>query len=535
MKKDIGRYHCSKPFIDSIGGKFIDGVVKTVIDKGIHLKKTDHDTATQAATDAKINVFNKFLNDSNDSYLIVFEDDIICHNDFTNLFSDVVKSLNKIPKWKLVYLGVSTEIENTSDNRIQINNYASFRRLPNSNDKIYTGAYGFIINRNIVSSLIKRSLKKELYGKPFDIDYLGYIKILYPDECWYVDPFLVLSDVTSSNIRAIRDQEKFSKNMGWEINKYIDPIRIPLFILSDNNLTKLERFLYSFSSLVPAVKFYIIMVAEPDKNMQNYLWKASEVGISYKIYDGENIPNFIESNYKIETDYFYLSNIYTSISGNLERSFFSDTENIFSKYEGITHITWQVSKCPICVKENRYIATDNLFNGFYCIRTRSIPSGLTLSYVEENSNFYLTSTCKEISDNDLHNLTKYDIVSFFSKSYLHNWTYNLSRTYENLEITTRWLHKYFHENILKCIEIEYDANSNYSVIEIEKRMSSKLSRQYLALNKYDFNIIQNGIIIYLNEKFVRLLFGIPSSNAIFNAYRKFGKSVPDCEIKIVYK
>ena len=236
LKKDIGRFKLIEPLRKKLNGNYWNGEYIVPCDElGNNLQSITPEQGTYAAKIAKIKMFKNFLENSDDDYITVFEDDIICHKDFMKNWAKLNKLMTHNKKWKLIYLGVSSSLRISEPNSLDLIN------LPL--DKIYTGAYGFILKRELIQEVINKASDLLLKYEPFDYTCLGHIQKKYNKNCFITNPQLLIVDVSGSNIRHNRKQEEFIKNMGWNIKNYDIPIKIPYFILTNNNITKLDRFI----------------------------------------------------------------------------------------------------------------------------------------------------------------------------------------------------------------------------------------------------------------------------------------------------
>lgn len=170
MEKNIGKKILMRNFISQLNGNIWNGIDKSIYDENnLLLSVPTQQIKTRCAKEAKINLFNYFLTHTTYNYLILFEDDIMIHNDFFTHYKQVIDFANT-HKFKLIYFGVSCHVPVESKSSFSIN------VLPKTSYR-YSGAYGVIIHRSIMKSLINRSNDPFLYNKPFDIYSLGHIQL----------------------------------------------------------------------------------------------------------------------------------------------------------------------------------------------------------------------------------------------------------------------------------------------------------------------------------------------------------------------
>jgi hypothetical protein len=230
LHKNIGKKLFVNDIVKKLSGQFWDGIDKSVYDDtGILLQTFGHDISTRAAKEAKINLFKHFLVHSKYEYLILLEDDICIHKNFDMYFKQVIQFANT-QKFKLIYMGVSCKVNLPEKKE---NNIFTIERLPHVNYS-YSGAYGVIVHKSIMKSIISRANDLYLYNKPFDIYSLGHVQKCYPNECFICNPQIIIPDITTSDIRECNDQEIFWSCCHIDKKNYIIPKRVPMYILTDD-------------------------------------------------------------------------------------------------------------------------------------------------------------------------------------------------------------------------------------------------------------------------------------------------------------
>ena len=198
LNHDIGR----RFYIESLNlpydYEFIDAVLKLEYDR-YKTDKISEDMATRGTTESHIKCLQKGL-ESNDDYTIIFEDDIILHSNFEYFFNQVIQFIEN-NSFKLFYLGFSSKM-NLENKKFKI------KELPS--DRVYTGGYAYIINNSIIPEILEMA---EQTHQPFDWHCLGYIQRKYLGKVFYTDPPLIITDVSTSNIRNDRCYERL-KSIG---------------------------------------------------------------------------------------------------------------------------------------------------------------------------------------------------------------------------------------------------------------------------------------------------------------------------------
>ena len=103
MNHDIGRFHHMEEFRKIVGGVYWEGEYVVPCDNNkFKLKIVDQDKGTFAAKTAKIKMFKYFLENCDDDYIIVFEDDIIWHKKFYKYWSKTLDIIKRNDDWKLL-------------------------------------------------------------------------------------------------------------------------------------------------------------------------------------------------------------------------------------------------------------------------------------------------------------------------------------------------------------------------------------------------------------------------------------------------
>ena len=371
MKKDVGRYMHFTRLQNIIGGNIWDGkCVIPIDDKGYILQEPSQSTCTQAAKEAKIKLFTHFLKtNKTDDKLILFEDDLIWHKNFEQNFKSVINNISYMDDWKLIYFGVSSSIDydikktlNTIHGKDDL-----YLSTLNTELKVYTGAYGVIINRNILQEIIDRALIYELKGKPFDATCLGFIQKKYQKHCFLTYPQQILADVSGSNIRSNRNQIKFNISMNWDIGKYVQPIKIPFIVLIDNNIEKIKRFLYQCNCFMPIINLHFILTVLPHPSTKNFIIKCKDNGITSSVINivkNKNINYMLKHHIitnnlitKNKYDVFFITNSYIGWNNNLTTLIFHQIENILKSINVMDGILWNVKSCGRCNKKS--VVLDN--------------------------------------------------------------------------------------------------------------------------------------------------------------------------------
>lgn len=147
------------------------------------------------------------------SFMILQDDVIFCH-DFLEKCSLFLKCVvSQIPNWKLIYLGCTQHCWPKHKFTTPINSKTGFYFPQGTAD----GAFAVAINENIYDELLQEIGTTEV---PFDTGPLRTIQRRYPKECVCAWPYLMIADVSDSDCRPRRDQEKMAQKVHWDLNDF---------------------------------------------------------------------------------------------------------------------------------------------------------------------------------------------------------------------------------------------------------------------------------------------------------------------------
>lgn len=257
LKKDYGRYLSSQNIIKVFGGSFIEANdCNKLNDKGYVTEWKDSNIYTQSAKQTKRKILEEFYKKSDKKYITIFEDDIYLHNDLIrdkkNNILDQLNSfvLKKSPK--LLYFGISREFTSTNICTSQIE-FISFAEKFGKTIKLCSGAYGFMLRKDMIPYVLMR-IDNPIFGtNPFDIYCLSYIAFVYPCESYVINPQLVVPDITHSNIRKNFDQSVLWKALKTSMNLYHIPI-IGIMYVNVINEKSFNYFNKMISCIAPTIK-----------------------------------------------------------------------------------------------------------------------------------------------------------------------------------------------------------------------------------------------------------------------------------------
>jgi glycosyltransferase involved in cell wall biosynthesis/GR25 family glycosyltransferase involved in LPS biosynthesis len=150
--------------------------------------------------------------------ILILEDDIILSKNFESQFSSFI---NSIPAdWKLINLG-SSQYHWDSVNKVEAIKNGWYTPV-----RLHTcGSFAIGIDNSIYELLIDAASSFE---SPFDLLPMGEIYQKYPSNCFVAYPNIVMPDVSSSNIRSVRNQFSHSKLMDWRMSDFNYPLKLPI-------------------------------------------------------------------------------------------------------------------------------------------------------------------------------------------------------------------------------------------------------------------------------------------------------------------
>lgn len=136
--------------------------------------------------------------------ILILEDDILFIENFHKHFIDMMKSIND---WCLLYLGCSQHVWQNIEFYNE-NNYYSKR---------CDGTFAYSIDCSVFDDVLNTDTIKD---KPIDT-ILHIIQNKYYKNCFTAFPNLIISDVSESDIRSPRDNERHKIKMKWNLAKYV--------------------------------------------------------------------------------------------------------------------------------------------------------------------------------------------------------------------------------------------------------------------------------------------------------------------------
>ena len=538
LEQDIGRFHHMQPLKKPVNGDFWNGEYAIKVDEnGYSIKKIKD--FTYCAKLAKYKLLKKFYDETDFDYIVVFEDDVVWHNKFYEYWNQILDSIKKIKQWKVIYMGVSTYLQQP----LKIKSDIEFMKLPPG--KIYTGAYAFFLHRDAIPIVLDRITDNNILQEPFDVTCLGYLQTKYRNECYLTNPQIILADVSGSNIRHSRKQDVFSHKINWNLKNYAVPNKIPFFIISCENVYRLCKKIKSINRLMPIVNPIIIQTTKYNSAMEKMLLEYKSQGIDYytiRVSEENRHSKLLEflNNFSILTKYFFISTTSIGFPDQLPTYFFDMIENdIGSKYSSINYISIALNHCKRCNPINYLSHVSNIspFISFSIIKTK------TLQLLKSNEKVktidigcYLLDTCKEISDNSFHNISRDDIVQYINyDSHMYD-LYKIKKINTKfIKIIIDWAKWYFISEINKIIDNgEVVNNQTHVYITISNKYRKKFNTSEFRLMGISYQYMGNVLIVSLDNTTYNNIFGSSLFALIKHMCIKYGIDLYYIDINISF-
>lgn len=173
---------------------------------------------------ATLKTYKKLLQDAEKrgfNRILTLQDDAVFSLDFENQFG---QAITQIPdKWKLIYLGASQHSWIQGEDlyypeiKPETKGTISYYHALNTD-----GAFAIGIHK---SSFTFLSQEIEKMNCSFDSGPLRNTSRHYRDECFVVDPNIIIADVRESDIRISRKQMEFARTVRWDLSGYDFPFK----------------------------------------------------------------------------------------------------------------------------------------------------------------------------------------------------------------------------------------------------------------------------------------------------------------------
>lgn len=139
--------------------------------------------------------------------VLVLQDDLLFHRDFLKNFYHTMR--HNISDWKLLYLGAGQHI--WPEGKIRMCDGYYFAN--GTADGAYANAFDSSIYDFVITEI-------EKFNISFDSGPLRATQRKYPDMCPILYPNLMIIDLTESDLRPSRDQDKFGGHFKWNMGDY---------------------------------------------------------------------------------------------------------------------------------------------------------------------------------------------------------------------------------------------------------------------------------------------------------------------------
>lgn len=154
-----------------------------------------------------IKIFNDAINSGYKS-ILVFDDDVVFHNDFQYMTNTLESFLKK--QWLTILLGASEFNWKYYDDTI-------ISRDGFYNPKRTDGSFAVCYNHLSYQYLLHQCIK---FIGTYDSNALRSLYEKYPEKCFVLYPNLVISDVTKSSLREDKDIIESCHKFRWNIDDY---------------------------------------------------------------------------------------------------------------------------------------------------------------------------------------------------------------------------------------------------------------------------------------------------------------------------
>lgn len=180
-----------------------------------------------------IKIFDDAIKSGHKS-IVVFDDDVVFHNNFQDQLQNINSSLNILlrKEWLIIQLGASEyNWKYYNDDLIKKNGFYT----PKRTDGSFATCYNYSSYQLLLNECIK-------FIDTYDSYALRLIYNRYPNYCFVIYPNLVIADVSDSSLREQKSMIIESKKNKWnldEYNYYNRGDRVTIFIYFKDQLQKL--------------------------------------------------------------------------------------------------------------------------------------------------------------------------------------------------------------------------------------------------------------------------------------------------------
>jgi glycosyltransferase involved in cell wall biosynthesis len=173
---------------------------------------------------ATLKTYNRLLQDADKKgfdRILCLEDDTVFSSYFEKLFTQATRLIPD--QWKLIYLGASQHSwipgEDLYYPGIESKKYGTVNYYNALNTD---GAFAIGIHKSCFSFLRNEIARMNC---SFDSGPLRITSRQHRDECFVVDPNIIIADVTDSDIGISRKQFEFAKTVRWNLSDYDFPFK----------------------------------------------------------------------------------------------------------------------------------------------------------------------------------------------------------------------------------------------------------------------------------------------------------------------
>lgn len=151
--------------------------------------------------------------------ILVLDDDVILHHDFSKLFNSWTQTLPT--DWKIILLGATQHTTRptliSTDLRRDKGENGTTSMIGSYHPKIIDGSFATGISQKVFTEIL--TMLSDL-DKLVDSHILRRIYQKYQYSCFVAFPNLMIADVSSSDILTARDQASLASKVGWDLRSY---------------------------------------------------------------------------------------------------------------------------------------------------------------------------------------------------------------------------------------------------------------------------------------------------------------------------
>lgn len=394
-------------------------------------------------------------------YIFLFYGDFIVDTNIESLFNILLKRIKILSKWKLIYLGVTDNVNFADNNYLTNLSNCKFDKI------VFDGVCGVAIHNSAFDILLNRLSMDEFRYSTFDISCLGYLQIKYKHECYVTNPMIVSP-----------------------INNDVLKNCLPMYILVKDNVQRTNKILDMVRWFRPIYYPILIHLDMPKYEMHKYLKK---INVLYKIVENvSELYDFIMKN-SVDYDHYIITNFYINWTINGDDM---NTQINAKINETVDVLKMEINRCPHCMQyetsnnlsnnvTNKIDTHIDLLSGFTIVKKNvDLTTDIICKQINlENRLFYYNTSCND-QFKEYHHIYIDDILSGLDISVLHynQFWYNILKYTYNVDIYTishlnQCIKKIFYNIVMSFLnkwDIVMKDMSDLSLISVEDEINNTL-------------------------------------------------------------